>query len=95
MMDSGGTAWANNKNGGIFAFQPTYQELNPTVKSEDIKTQTFYRAGGTLKVAQNVVVPAGTDGSPMNVLFEGKQGISFAAGFTVKRGASLLCRTGF
>ena len=90
MLGPDGTLWANNKNGkAIYAFKPQYAESDLTLKQEDIKNQTVYRATGRLKVS-GVTLEQGD-----NILLQGQKGISFSAGFTVKNGASLLCRTGF
>jgi hypothetical protein len=103
MLGPDGTLWANNKSGNtLFAFIPRYAESNLTLRQNDIKTQTVYRATGrpdengktdkTGKIAfeSNVIIGKGT-----KILLQAQKRISFPKNFTVKKGASLLCRTGF
>jgi hypothetical protein len=91
MIGPDGTLWSNNKNGNaLFAFRPSYAETDLRLTNEnDIKDQTFYRANDTLSVGA-VTVKEST-----RVLFQARNGISFPKGFTVKRGAGMVCRTGF
>jgi hypothetical protein len=56
---------------------------------EDIKTKTVYRATGTLTVG-GVELESG-----VHILLQAQKSIAFSKGFAVKKGASLLCRTGF
>lgn len=91
-----GTLWTNNtKENKLYALKPTYATPNLTVKPADIKTHTVYRANGDLTVAENVTISGKGEKPGMEVLFEAKDSISFAKGFRVEKGASLLCRTGF
>lgn len=90
MMGPDGTLWANNKNGdALFAFKPGYAENDVTLRQEDIKPRTVYRAEGTLSVG-GVTLEAGSLS-----IFQARDGIGFARGFTVRSGASLAARTGF
>ncbi|MEQ8182131.1 MAG: hypothetical protein ABRQ29_10485, partial [Smithellaceae bacterium] len=94
MMGPDGALWTNNKNGGeIFAFQPLYDAVNLTLREEDIKSGTSYRAAGILSVGdgkENVTVKEG-----MQLLFQAQEGVGFARGFRVEKGASIYVRTGF
>jgi outer membrane protein assembly factor BamB len=91
-----GTLWTNNENGNkLFALKPTYAAPDLRVTPGDIRTHTFYRATGKLTIAENVTVGNKANEPPMQVLFEAKDSISFAKGFRVEKGASILCRTGF
>jgi hypothetical protein len=90
-----GTIWANGNNDVLYVLKPTYAKTNLTVKPEDIKTHTVYRTTGDLTVAADVTVSSKDKEAPMEVLFEAKGSISFAKGFSVKKNASLICRTGF
>ena len=99
MIGPDGTLWANNKNGNaLYAFKPSYALPNLTLQQKDIKTQTAYRATGRLTVGDvtdmqkvgGVTVSGGTQ-----LLLEAQNGISFATGFKVQKGASILARTGF
>ena len=88
MMGPDGTLWANNKNGSsLYAFEPTYKEANLNLKQADIKNQTVYRAAGEISAGQLVL-------DNVNIMLQAKNGIKFSKGFKVKKGASLLCRTG-
>lgn len=90
MLGPDGTLWANNKLGSaLYAFKPSFAEPNPTIKEKDISTNTVYRATGTLTVG-SLKLETGTQ-----ILLQAQQSISFARGFTVQKGAELLCRTGF
>jgi hypothetical protein len=90
MMGPDGTLWANNKNGdALYAFKPSYASADLTLQQEDIKPQTVYRATGMLTVG-GVTVDGGTQ-----ILFQAQNGIGFAKGFKVQKGASILARTGF
>jgi outer membrane protein assembly factor BamB len=95
LLGPDGTLWANNKNGNaLYAFKPRYAVSDLTLTQEDlkdVKTQTVYRANGTLTVS-SLTVEEGT-----KILFQAQKGITFPKGqpFAVKKGASLLCRTGF
>ncbi|HWE53664.1 MAG TPA: hypothetical protein VG273_27995 [Bryobacteraceae bacterium] len=90
-----GTLWANNRGAqSLYAFKPKYDQPGVTV-SGNFRTRTVYRANDKLTVAANVTVPKGSADSPMQILFQAQNGISFSAGFKVEEGASLLCRTGF
>jgi hypothetical protein len=89
MLGPDGTLWANNKSGdSLYAFKPSFAEENPTLTQKDIRTNTVYRANGTLAVG-SLKLEGGTQ-----VLLQAKQGISFNKGFVVQKGAELLCRTG-
>src|SRR5262245_6304333 len=89
MLGPDGTLWANNRNGSaLYAFTPSYAQFNLTLTQKP-QDQTIYRATGTLTVGKEPV-PAGT-----RVLLQGRNGIAFPAGFSVDKGASVLCRTGF
>jgi hypothetical protein len=102
MLGPDGTLWANNKNGNaLFAFKPRYHESNLTLSQEDLNksnenltTPIVYRAGGKLIVARAkgdiVTIQKGT-----RKLFQSGESISFPRGFVVKKGANLLCRTGY
>ena len=94
MMGPDGALWTNNKNGGeIFVFQPLYDAVNLTLREEDIKSCTSYRASGILSVGdgkENVTVKEG-----MQLLFQAQEGVGFAKGFRVEKGASIYVRTGF
>jgi hypothetical protein len=90
MMGPDGTLWANNKNGNaLYAFKPSYASADLTVQQTDIKPQTAYRATGTLTVG-GVSIEGHTQ-----VLLQAQNGIGFARGFKVQKGASLVARTGF
>lgn len=91
MMGPDGTLWANNKKGNsLYAFKPQYANPDLTLqKQDDIKTQTVYRATGTLAVGDVKIE------KEMQILFQAEKGIGFAKGFAVEKGAALLCRTGF
>jgi hypothetical protein len=90
MLGPDGTLWANNKLGNaLFAFKPQFAAADITLKQEDIKPQTVYRATGMLTVG-GVTVGGGTQ-----ILFQAQNGIGFAKGFKVQKGASILARTGF
>lgn len=90
MLGPDGTLWANNKNGNaLYAFKPRYASADLTLKQEDIKNQTFYRAKGKLSVG-SVTINESTQ-----VLFQAQNGISFSTGFKVQKGASIVARTGF
>lgn len=90
MLGPDGTLWANNKLArALYAFKPGFDEADLTLQQEDIQTKTVYRSTGSLAVG-SLKLAAGSQ-----ILFEARQGISFAANFTVEKGASLLCRTGF
>lgn len=85
-----GTIWANNKNGrDLYAFKPSYGDSKLTLEQEDIQTDTVYRTAGELAVG-GVTVKSNT-----RIWFQAQKGMSFAKGFAVQKGASLLCRTGF
>jgi len=89
MLGPDGSLWANNKSGNaLYVFKPHYKD-SITLRQEDIKTQTAYRAASTLE-AGGVTVKDGTA-----VLFEAQKSIGFSRGFAVQKGASLLARTGF
>jgi hypothetical protein len=84
-----GTLWANDKLGSaLYAFKPGYAASNVALKQEHIKTNTVYRATGSLSVG-SLKLEGGT-----RILLQAQQGISFASGFAVQKGAALLCRTG-
>ena len=90
MLGADGTLWANNRNGdALYAFVPRYAVAAP-VLDQKLQTQTVYRAAGVLGVGKVAPITAGT-----NVLLQGQKGISFAPGFAVDKGASVLARTGF
>jgi hypothetical protein len=91
MMGPDGTLWVNNKNGNsLYTFKPQYAaDSDLTLKQDDIKTQTVYRATGTLAVGDVKIE------KEMQILFQAQEGIGFAKGFAVEKGAALLCRTGF
>lgn len=90
MMGPDGTLWANNKNGNaLYAFKPNYASADLTLQPSDIKPQTAYRATGALKVG-GVSIERRTQ-----VLLQAQNGIGFARGFKVQKGASLVARTGF
>jgi outer membrane protein assembly factor BamB len=90
MVGPDGTLWANNQNAdALFAFKPSYSAADLTLEQNDIRTQTAYRATGKLTVG-GVRIDAGTQ-----VLLQAQDGIGFAPGFMVQRGASLEARTGF
>jgi len=90
MLGPDGTLWANDKNGNaLYAFKPSFAESDLMLKQEHIKTNTVYRATGSLAVG-SLKLAKGTQ-----VLLQAQQGISFASGFAVQQGAELLCRTGF
>ena len=92
MLGPDGTLWTNNKNGkALFAFIPRYAEADLTLKQEDLKTATVYRATGRLTVAAGgVTLAKGTD-----IVLQAQKGITFSTGFRVEKGAGLICRTGF
>jgi hypothetical protein len=91
MLGPDGTLWANNKDGTeLYAFKPTYQNADLTLTQTDIRTQTVYRATGTLTIGGDVTISNGTQ-----LLFQAQNGISFGKGFKVEKGASILVRTGF
>jgi hypothetical protein len=93
-----GTLWTNNKkDNALYALTPIYAPSTPnlTVTRDDIRTHTAYRTTGNLAVAENVKVGSKATEPPMEVLFQAKGSISFARGFSVEKGASILCRTGF
>ncbi len=103
MLGPDGTLWANNKNAdALYAFKPSYNDAD--LKREqtdigtqtvlelgqiDIRTQTVYRATNRLRVG-GVTVSSGTQ-----LLFQAQNGIGFAPGFEVEKGASILARAGF
>jgi hypothetical protein len=90
MLGADGTLWANNRNGdALFAFTPVFAEANP-VLARPLATRTVYRAMGVLTLGKGAQVASATQ-----VLLQGRTGISFAPGFAVERGASVLARTGF
>ena len=90
MLGPDGTLWANNKLGSaLYAFKPSFAKADVTLKQEDIQSKTIYRATGSLAVG-SLKLEGGTQ-----IFLEARQGISIAANFTVEKGASLLCRTGF
>jgi len=95
LMGPDGTLWANNKNGSeLFAFKPEFYSDNLSLPNEQmkvkqIKDQTVYRAKGTLTVGM-VEWEQGA-----GALFQAGEEIHFSPGFTVPKGASLLCRMGF
>ncbi len=85
-----GTLWTINKKGrSLYAFKPEYAAADVTLEQADITHRTAYRTTGSLAV-RSLELENGTQ-----VLFQARQGISFASGFTVQKGAELLCRTGF
>lgn len=96
MMDPGGTAWANNRDGNVlFAFQPVYAQQDLTVRGDVLAkggpgVPRTYRATDNLTVAEGgATLRAGS-----TTLFQAGSSISFPKGFQVEAGASLLCRTG-
>jgi len=102
MAGPDGTLWANNREASfLYAFKPSYAEsesgrtlgpddLKPKGKGEDLKTPRLYRTTGALTVGDAVSLKDGT-----RTLFQAQKSIAFGNGFTVEKGASLLCRTGF
>ncbi|NTW06427.1 MAG: hypothetical protein HGA29_01140 [Syntrophaceae bacterium] len=94
MMGPDGTLWTNNKNGGeIFVLQPLYDAVNLTLRQEDIKSRTAYRVSGILSVGDgNDKLTVQKD---MQLLFQAQEGVGFAKGFRVEKGASINVRTGF
>lgn len=96
LMAPDGTLWVNNKNAStLFALKPSYTQPDLAVGPADIRTLTVYRSTGTLRMLPDVAVVAGASESPTQILLEAEKGISFAGGFRVEKGASVLCRTGF
>jgi hypothetical protein len=90
MMAPDGTLWANNKNGrNLFAFKPKYASTNLPLQQQDIRNHTTYRANGEITVG-GVTVSGGTQ-----LFLQAEDGIAFAKGFTVEKGASVLAGTGF
>jgi hypothetical protein len=90
MVGPDGTLWANNKSDKVlYAFKPTYKDEKLELKQTDIRTQTVYRATGVLTVG-GVTVSSGTQ-----LLLQAQNGIVFAPGFAVEKGASILARAGF
>jgi outer membrane protein assembly factor BamB len=90
MMGPDGTLWANNRNGdSLFAFKPAYAPADLTLQPKDIKSRTAYRTEGKLTVG-GVSIEANKQ-----ALFQAQNGIGFASGFKVEKGASLMARTGF
>jgi len=95
MLGLDGTLWTNNKNGNaLFIFQPSYADTEFALRQSDIKTQTVYRPTGKIAIAE-VVEGNVTIESKNNILLQAQNGISFPKGFAVKKGAGLLCRTGY
>jgi len=97
MVGPDGTLWANNRNASsLYAFKPAYADanlsLNPAdfAPGENLEIPRVYRTTGTLTVGDSATLKAKT-----NTLFQAQGGIVFGNGFTVEKGASLLCRTGF
>ena len=89
MLGPDGTLWANDKNGNaLYAFKPSFAESDLMLKQEHIKTNTVYRATGTLAVG-SMKLEGGTQ-----ILLQAQKGIAFKKGFVVQEGAELLCRTG-
>jgi hypothetical protein len=89
MLGPDGTLWANNKNGdSLFAFKPIYAAADLALAQKDLKPQTAYRATGKLSVG-GVNIDRGAQ------LFQAQNGVGFANGFRVQRGASIAVRTGF
>lgn len=91
-----GTIWANNQDGRrLYALRPTYgsADMKPT-QLDELKSATVYRTSGVLAIGAQKVgdAPATRDA---RILLQADKGISFARGFAVKQGSSLLCRTGF
>ena len=90
MLAPDGTLWTINKKGrSLYAFKPKYAAADVTLEAADITNRTVYRTTGSLAVS-SLKLETGTQ-----VLFQAQQGISFARGFAVQKGAELLCRTGF
>jgi hypothetical protein len=90
MLGADGTLWANNRNAdALFAFTPSYAASDPFIR-QTLQTHTVYRATGVLTLGSEARVATGTQ-----VLLQARKGISFSAGFTVDKGASVLARTGF
>ena len=90
MLAPDGTLWTINKKGrSLYAFKPKYAAADVTLEEADITNRTVYRTTGSLAVS-SLKLETGTQ-----VLFQAQQGISFARGFAVQKGAELLCRTGF
>lgn len=89
-----GTLWANNNKGKtLYALRPTYAspDLNLS-KLAALTSGTVYRAEGKLSVGGPTVGDS-ADKAGAQVLLQAER-ISFGPGFAVRRGASLLCRTG-
>jgi hypothetical protein len=87
-----GTLWANNKNGNaLFAFKPQYAEPDLVLRQEDLKSNTVYRAAGVIAMAEGGL----TLEADKNIMLQAGRGITLPKGFAVKKGAGLICRTGF
>lgn len=94
MLAPDGALWTNNKNGGeIFVFQPLYDAVNLTLRQDDLQFRTAYRAAGILSVGDGK--DKLTVSKDMQLLFQAQEGVGFAKGFRVEKGASINVRTGF
>jgi len=60
-----------------------------TLDQSNLQTDTIYSAD-TLRIADRLEI-----GGETEVLLKARDGISFGAGFTVKKGGRLTCKTGF
>jgi outer membrane protein assembly factor BamB len=90
MVSPDGSLWSNNKNGNsLYVFKPRFKAAVVSLTQQDIRTETVYRANDRLLVGGVAV----RDNA--SVVFQAQNGISFARGFSVQRGSSVLARTGF
>jgi len=101
MVGPDGTLWTNNSNADfLYAFQPTYAKPDLTLTPAQLKqdgnadTPRVYRTTGTLTVVDTVSDPP-TFAAGTKTLLQAQEGIAFGKNFSVEKGATLLCRTGF
>ena len=82
-----GTLYAKAENQSLYALNPKAPDLN--LDRSMVGTDTIYN-GGKIRVPGDVEIPGGTE-----VVLRAREEISFGAGFTVKKGGSLSCGTGY
>jgi hypothetical protein len=87
MFASDGTLYARSEgNNTLFSITPSQKKLN--VAQADLKTDTIY-AAETIQAGPNLQI------NSENIILKAENSISFGTGFSVKAGASVLCRIGF
>lgn len=89
MIAPDGSLIAGNDN-HVYTIVPTGFALKGdiTVPDGSFKSEYLYRADGIVKVS------ASTIANRQNVVIHGGKGISFRPGFSIQRGATLVCKTG-